>query len=158
MLYHQHFSTPLTGVYQSRFAALHDFCYPGYNWNEVKVVPKSKKWKAKKKTKGPSKLCDQRGEWIDQLFSWNPCIIGDSPQGKGNKVPRFEQWRLLLPQIAVLLVVAWLQTSSKLWYPLQTSCSQLVIDVIIVPEINCLLLSKFIPVSGMSLLPGMKLS
>ena len=111
------------------------YCNFEQSQNQTKVVIKSDEGNAKKKAESPTKVCNQGGHWVDQVLSWNSCI-GDSPQRKGNSILQFDQWRFPLIQETVLFVLTWLQTSSKLEYVLQISCSQLFIYVVIVPKFN----------------------
>ena len=51
-------------------------------FGDTEIVPKSDKRKAKKKTESSPKFSHEGGAWVDQLFSLNPCLVRDGPQGK----------------------------------------------------------------------------
>ena len=59
---------------------------------KMKVVPDGDKGHTQKEAEGPSKLCNQGGDGVDQLFSWNSGVFRYSPEWKGNIFSFEERW------------------------------------------------------------------
>ena len=76
------------------------------------AVPKSDERESKEKTKSSSKVCNQGGDWVNQLLSLDGRLLGDCPQGEG-KVFKFEANSFFSLDKVVLPVLARLQAARQ---------------------------------------------
>ena len=87
------------------------------------AVPKSDEWESKEKTKSSSKVCNQRGDRVNQLLSLDGRLLGDCPQGK-SKLFWFQTCSFFLPNKVVFPVLARLEAARQRCDLLQICCSQ----------------------------------